>query len=190
MVSSLLSSLLVLHETFANYTQRFLGETIPTPEHAPYLYSCDFQWLPCEVSVDDRGNAKITSYINNLHPSGREELYSAIEEVITQAIPLWIDSLVSTLVLPNGDRMEGVGDGYVAHREDFETSDSDKEANEWDSETEDSDEGVDEWDSETEENYVLPEPKGYGQRARVGLLSTHHSTQNHSEAFCRALQPA
>lgn len=143
------------------------GETIPTPESVPYLYSRNFQWLPCEVRVDDRATAKITSYINNLHPCGNEDLYSAITEVITQAMPLWTASLVSTLVLPNGDRMEYVGDGYVAHREDFATSDSNEVA--------------DDWESDTEENYVLPEPMEYGLRARVSLrpafvLRSEHST--------------
>jgi hypothetical protein len=85
--------------------------------------------------VDDHGNARITSYINNLHPSRNEDLYSAIAEVIAQVMPLWTARLVSTLVASNGDRMEGVGDGYIAHREDFETPDSDEDADEWDSET-------------------------------------------------------
>ena len=129
------------------------GETIPMPERVPPFYSRNFQWLPCEVSVDERTNAKITSYINNLHPCGNEDLYSAIAEVITQAMPLWTASLVSTLFLPNGDRMESVGDGYIAHHEDFAASDSDEVANDW--------------ESNTDENYVVPEPKAYGLRARV-----------------------
>lgn len=51
-------------------------------------YGKDFQWLPCEVDITG-GNAKITSYINNLHPQKNKELYTIIESVITQTIPLW-----------------------------------------------------------------------------------------------------
>ncbi|TFK17404.1 hypothetical protein FA15DRAFT_605121 [Coprinopsis marcescibilis] len=51
-------------------------------------YSNDFQWLPCEVDVTG-DKARITSYINNLHPQRHKELYAVIEDVITAAIPLW-----------------------------------------------------------------------------------------------------
>ncbi|TFK70996.1 hypothetical protein BDN72DRAFT_958380 [Pluteus cervinus] len=51
-------------------------------------YSDKFQWLPCEVDISN-GDAKITSYINNLHPHQHKELYGLIEQVISAAIPLW-----------------------------------------------------------------------------------------------------
>ncbi|TFK20400.1 hypothetical protein FA15DRAFT_599792 [Coprinopsis marcescibilis] len=51
-------------------------------------YSDKYQWLPCEVDVTG-GKARITSYINNLHPQKHKELYDVIEDVITAAIPLW-----------------------------------------------------------------------------------------------------
>ena len=127
------------------------GEVIPAPDDTPPYYSGDFQWLPCEVRLDDGNKATITSYINNLHPSGNEDLYSAIEEIITQAIPLWIGSVVSTIVRPSEDRMEDVGDGYITHHEDLE-------------------EEEEEWDSTREENFVLPEPKKYGDRTRVSVM--------------------
>ncbi|KAJ2935953.1 hypothetical protein H1R20_g1141, partial [Candolleomyces eurysporus] len=51
-------------------------------------YSTKFQWLPCEVDISgDR--PKILSYINNLHPEKRKDLYHSIEDVIEAAIPLW-----------------------------------------------------------------------------------------------------
>ncbi|KAE8453577.1 hypothetical protein EG329_010438 [Mollisiaceae sp. DMI_Dod_QoI] len=53
-------------------------------------YSKKFQWLPCEVDIsDEHGPARITSYINNLHPHKYRELYELIEDIITKAIPLW-----------------------------------------------------------------------------------------------------
>ncbi|KAF8993787.1 hypothetical protein BDQ17DRAFT_1252472 [Cyathus striatus] len=51
-------------------------------------YSEKFQWLPCEVNI--RGEkARITSYINNLHPRHDKELYGLIEQLIDYVIPLW-----------------------------------------------------------------------------------------------------
>lgn len=57
-------------------------------------FSHRFQWLPSEVQLThdaDNGNieAKFTSYINNLHPKKHRSLYSAIEKVLSCAIPLW-----------------------------------------------------------------------------------------------------
>ncbi|KAF8993779.1 hypothetical protein BDQ17DRAFT_1367890 [Cyathus striatus] len=41
-----------------------------------------FQWLPCEVDI--RGEkARITSYINNLHPKHHKNLYGLIEHALT-----------------------------------------------------------------------------------------------------------
>ncbi|TFK17408.1 hypothetical protein FA15DRAFT_761079 [Coprinopsis marcescibilis] len=51
-------------------------------------YSDRYQWLPCEVDITG-DKARITSYINNLHPHRHKELYAVIEDVITAAIPLW-----------------------------------------------------------------------------------------------------
>jgi hypothetical protein len=60
------------------------GDTVPAVDfsgykHASDEYSTRHQWLPCDVSVDDAGNAHITSYINKLHPDGHQELYAATE---------------------------------------------------------------------------------------------------------------
>lgn len=51
-------------------------------------YSQNFQWLPCQVDIKEE-NAKITTYINNLHPVRHQKLYGVVEQVITAAIPLW-----------------------------------------------------------------------------------------------------
>ncbi|EDR01452.1 uncharacterized protein LACBIDRAFT_295569 [Laccaria bicolor S238N-H82] len=80
------------------------GEVIPQPkesetqiaEDAGYdndikvknPYSQNFQWLPCQVDIKEE-NARITTYINNLHPVRDQKLYGIVEQVITAAIPLW-----------------------------------------------------------------------------------------------------
>ncbi|KAA8646822.1 Ankyrin-2 [Aspergillus tanneri] len=58
------------------------------------LYSQKFQWLPCDVKFDPSSNkCHIVSYINNLRPDKHRDLYKVIEEIISQAIPLWNMSL-------------------------------------------------------------------------------------------------
>ncbi|KAI5804590.1 hypothetical protein EDC01DRAFT_610830 [Geopyxis carbonaria] len=66
------------------------GEVVPlaADEEIGEYYSMRFQWLPCEVSFVD-GAAKITSYINNLHPEHFGQLYTLIEQIIDYTIPLW-----------------------------------------------------------------------------------------------------
>jgi hypothetical protein len=56
----------------------------------PPPYSKIFQWLPCEVDISGDGDkAKITSYINNLHPQNHQDVYSVIENIIIKVLPLW-----------------------------------------------------------------------------------------------------
>ncbi|CAG8185039.1 unnamed protein product [Penicillium nalgiovense] len=53
-----------------------------------YIWSSKFQWLPCEVEFTGppaSTDVRISSYINNLHPTNRE-MYSAIEAVISSSI--------------------------------------------------------------------------------------------------------
>ncbi|KPM45199.1 hypothetical protein AK830_g1423 [Neonectria ditissima] len=50
--------------------------------------STNFQWLPCDVSVEE-GRAKIESYINNLHPVKHSTLYPIIEKFIEKSLPAW-----------------------------------------------------------------------------------------------------
>ena len=59
------------------------------------FWSESFQWLPCDVKFVGN-DVKITSYINNLHPTLHPELYSVIEKVIAKSIPLWNLALSST----------------------------------------------------------------------------------------------
>lgn len=50
-----------------------------------------FQWLPAQVELADDGSAKITSYINNLHPVHHKALYGTLERIVAATIPLWQD---------------------------------------------------------------------------------------------------
>ncbi|RAL03357.1 DUF4246 domain-containing protein [Aspergillus ibericus CBS 121593] len=56
-------------------------------------YSRKFQWLPCDVALNETGGCHIRSYINNLHPTQHEDLYHVVEQIIDAAIPLWDASL-------------------------------------------------------------------------------------------------
>ncbi|TQV93510.1 WD40 repeat 2 [Cordyceps javanica] len=51
--------------------------------------SVNFQWLPCNVELNPGGKARITSYINNLHPVEHKGLYPVIEEFISKSLPAW-----------------------------------------------------------------------------------------------------
>ncbi|KAJ0297072.1 hypothetical protein Brms1b_013642 [Colletotrichum noveboracense] len=65
------------------------GDAIPTPdEDVDLCWSTKFQWLPCEVELDD-DKPRIASYINNLHPTKHADLYSVIEKVLGKVVPLW-----------------------------------------------------------------------------------------------------
>ena len=90
------------------------GDTVPIPTLSinDVDYSTKHQWLPCEVLVSASGGAKITSYINNLHPDGNEALYAAIEQVISDAIPMWKAAVRSTLYYYERPRLIVEGDGY------------------------------------------------------------------------------
>lgn len=58
--------------------------------HIPKLPRCkESQWLPCEVRFPDSQNAKIVSYVDNLHPEDHADVYPLLEKIITKAMPLW-----------------------------------------------------------------------------------------------------
>lgn len=63
----------------------------------------EFQLLPTEIRVSESGQAKINSYINNLHPELDAELYSLIERIFTFFVPLFNGVLHDLLPdSPNG----------------------------------------------------------------------------------------
>ncbi|PVH93126.1 hypothetical protein DM02DRAFT_542188 [Periconia macrospinosa] len=54
-----------------------------------HFYSSRFQWLPCEVALQDDDSVKIISYINNLQPRKHKSLYRVLERVIEKVLPMW-----------------------------------------------------------------------------------------------------
>ncbi|RFU79345.1 hypothetical protein TARUN_2881 [Trichoderma arundinaceum] len=58
--------------------------TVPTD-----FRSSLYQWLPANVGFREDGTAKITSYVNNLHPGKYPAIYEAIEHAIDVALPAW-----------------------------------------------------------------------------------------------------
>ncbi|TFK66407.1 hypothetical protein BDN72DRAFT_961786 [Pluteus cervinus] len=66
----------------------FVGKVQWNSQRRLKPFSPKFQWLPCDVDISgDR--ARITSYINNLHPQQHPRLYTLIEDIITRILPLW-----------------------------------------------------------------------------------------------------
>jgi hypothetical protein len=59
--------------------------------------SSQFQCLPTEISfVSNSQKTKITSYINNLHPTTHESLYRNLESLVSLAIEPWNQVLIRT----------------------------------------------------------------------------------------------
>lgn len=72
------------------------GDILPRPrntgidvEYRFRLYDDSYQWLPFDVTISKKGNARIDSYINNLHPVKDKKLYSIISKAINHALPAW-----------------------------------------------------------------------------------------------------
>lgn len=88
---------------FPDYGSRFsnfstFSHNISTRGTVPADYrSSLYQWLPANVAFRDDGTAKITSYINNLHPGKHPAIYEAIEHAIDAAIPAWDQCLRENL---------------------------------------------------------------------------------------------
>lgn len=57
-------------------------------------WSTRYQWLPSNVKFLEDGGVRITSYINNLHPSRYRETYRTIERLIEATLPIWDQCLV------------------------------------------------------------------------------------------------
>jgi hypothetical protein len=76
-----------------------VDDNVPLHERAsgsisePSTYSQKFQWLPCDVNFTEDGDCRIVSYVNNVHPVKHRGLYKVLEKVITQAVPLWNQTL-------------------------------------------------------------------------------------------------
>lgn len=159
------------------------GKRVPPIEsadtnHADTFYSTKHQWLPCEVGMKANGEAKITSYINNLLPDGNEGLYSAIEKVITASIPLWKKALRSTCFPYNTPRMVLQGDGFdrdaVRNAGDQEGTSGNEDGDTSSSHSEDEDSG-DETDGSNNQYFIkVPEPDTYEKRERSSTDKKAH----------------
>ncbi|KAJ0400178.1 hypothetical protein ATCC90586_000785 [Pythium insidiosum] len=55
-----------------------------------------YQWIPSDFDIDDEGNVKIKSYINNLHPVHHQEMYQSIEHIFSGFVPMF-DRVLSWL---------------------------------------------------------------------------------------------
>ncbi|CAJ2504218.1 Uu.00g116120.m01.CDS01 [Anthostomella pinea] len=55
----------------------------------PSFWSDTYQWLPSNISFQEGGGAKFTSYINNLHPTRHSDVYRTIEKLVERALPAW-----------------------------------------------------------------------------------------------------
>ncbi len=67
-----------------------------------------YQWLPSEFFVDEKGEVKIESYINNLHPEKHAELYNTIGAVFQKFIPLFesvLGNIQNLHLCPNRDHV-------------------------------------------------------------------------------------
>jgi hypothetical protein len=55
----------------------------------PQYWSDTYQWLPANVAFQESGDVKLTSYINNLHPTKYPDIYRTIEQLIKASLPAW-----------------------------------------------------------------------------------------------------
>ncbi|CZR51823.1 uncharacterized protein PAC_01700 [Phialocephala subalpina] len=129
------------------------------PGESPNPYSRNFQWLPCEVDISNEdGSAKITSYINNLHPHRYRELYEIIESIIAKAIPLWDKTLTP---LREHDTFQRISYTETVFDPDPDDMPEDEKPQQEDGETEDQFwDRRNDWEEDTRK-VVQPEPGAF-----------------------------
>ncbi|GAB1320932.1 Manganese lipoxygenase [Madurella fahalii] len=64
-------------------------------------WSSTYQWLPANLSFQEDGTVRFTSYINNLHPKKHREIYRLVEKLVDAAIPAW-DRVLSGVAMIDG----------------------------------------------------------------------------------------
>ncbi|TFK71823.1 hypothetical protein BDN72DRAFT_837201 [Pluteus cervinus] len=123
------------------------------------LYSQKFQWLPCDVDISGE-RAKITSYINNLHPQQHPEVYRIIEDIITHLIPLWNASLTPLRSRPDYKRISCSGpEFHPIAEEDYPQQMAGEDENDyWDRRQN--------WERDTRE-LIRPEPTTFSPPSRA-----------------------
>lgn len=67
----------------------YLGNAVGSWRVDPEYWSKKYQWLPSNVGFRADGSAKLTSYVNNLHPTRFPDVYKTLEQAIDKAIPAW-----------------------------------------------------------------------------------------------------
>jgi hypothetical protein len=144
------------------------GKVIPSLEdkEVPNGYSAKHQWLPCEVRLDDAGNAAITSYINNLHPMTHPSLYQTIEVIIAKAVPMWKEALRSVLFQYGCERIDLWGDGYDQDAVQAEMKARQERREEEDYDSDESELGDDYHKAHLDEFIQIPDPGAYRPRER------------------------
>lgn len=191
-------------ETCSDYSGR--GETVPVVTYPPPvqligyvtrsmiqehnrererdIYSSKHQWLPCDVAVDwATSDARITSYINNLNPDGNQDLYAAIEQVISKALPMWQMAVRSTIFQFTECKVPVVGDGFDEEENLLQDEINERWERKYDEEHAKGNIfwGTDGLVSEGEDMYppgrnkddhvLIPEPEPYKRRVRVANKS-------------------
>lgn len=71
-------------------------QTDPAKYPNDQAYSQRFQYLPFDVNFANRGDrgARVTSYINNVHPQRHQPFYYVLEKFIDATLPLFNRTLI------------------------------------------------------------------------------------------------
>lgn len=125
------------------------------------------QWLPTDI-VWCGSEARIVSYVNNLHPFDHSYLYNMLERFVTLAVPLWNECLfrgpdklkprITRSPSGNDDFIIPEGIEYKIPDDFFEDEDSDSEEYKY----------TDEYDEWYDQHRIIlwPEPDDYSPRNR------------------------
>jgi hypothetical protein len=133
-----------------------------------------FQWLPSNIKFTEDGEARIDSYINNLHPKEHDKLYRVLEKFVDKAVPLWNESLswnhdrirITLTHTGSDDWLIPEGMKYQRPRADNEDSQEESQEDE-DPKGSDEESEIDEWDDdyiewkESVRVLIHPEPPEY-----------------------------
>jgi hypothetical protein len=60
-----------------------------------------YQWIPCDIKIEDDGQARILSYINSLDPTKHLDMYNALEGIFKAFVPMF-ERILACLELPIG----------------------------------------------------------------------------------------
>lgn len=113
-----------------------------------------YQWLPAEFQVDAKGNTRIESYINNLHPGKfGGTMYKSIAEIFSQLLPMF-ERVLGDLLAPLPHRVP-VNLRRLRDEEDGTKNFSAGLDDEDDTFEDEHQEAIDDW----RENRTCPQPK-------------------------------